>query len=83
MNTLQVEMHPSAEHVDFTDSELVVHLADGRSISVPIAWFPSLSSASKAELEDWQLLGNGEGIHWPQIDEDLSVKGLLLGFHAI
>lgn len=82
MNTLQVEMHPSAEHVEFTNSELVVYLTDGRSISVPIAWFPGLSGASKTQLEDWQLLGDGEGIHWPQLDEDLGVKGLLLGFHS-
>ena len=81
MSTLQVEMHPSAQNVSFTDSELIVSLIDGRSISVPITWFSSLSNASKEQLEDWELLGDGEGIHWPQIDEDLSVKGLLLGFH--
>lgn len=81
MSTLQVEMHPSAQHVSFTDSELIVSLIDGRSVSVPITWFSSLSTASKEQLEDWELLGDGEGIHWPQIDEDLSVKGLLLGFH--
>ncbi len=74
-------MHPVAERVDFTDAELVVSLLDGRTISVPIAWFPRLSQASKEQLEDYQLLGDGEGIHWPQIDEDLSIKGLLLGFH--
>ncbi len=81
MNTLKIEMHPVAERVDFTDAELVVSLLDGRTISVPIAWFPRLSQASKEQLEDYQLLGDGEGIHWPQIDEDLSIKGLLLGFH--
>lgn len=51
----------------------------GRTISVPITWFPSLSSASPAQLQDWEILGDGEGIHWPQLDEDLSVDGLLLG----
>lgn len=81
MSTLQVEMHPLAIGVDFTESELVVSLTDGRSISVPIAWFASLSAASREQLNDWELLGEGEGVHWPQIDEDLSVKGLLLGFH--
>jgi hypothetical protein len=74
-------MNPSAEKVSFTDSELTVFLVDGRTIIVPIAWFNSLSSASKEQLEEYELLGNGEGIHWPQIDEDLSVKGLLMGFH--
>ena len=81
MSTLQVEMHPLAASVDFTESELIISLTDGRSISVPIAWFASLSTASKEQLNDWELLGEGEGVHWPQIDEDLSVKGLLLGFH--
>ena len=81
MSTLKIEMHPAAGSVHFTEAELVVSLVDGRTISVPIAWFSSLSQASKEQLEDYELLGDGEGIHWPQIDEDLSVKGLLLGFH--
>ncbi len=82
MSTLKVEMHPSAMEVGFTDTELVVTLIDGRSISVPLAWFETLSGATRQQLEDYELLGNGEGIHWPQLDEDLSVKGLLLGTHA-
>jgi len=81
MSTLKIEMNPSAEKVSFTDSELTVFLVDGRTIIVPIAWFNSLSNASKEQLDEYELLGNGEGIHWPQIDEDLSVKGLLMGFH--
>jgi len=82
MNTLAVEVQPIAEHIHFSDSELMVALADGRTISVPISWFASLSNATEAQLQDYELLGNGEGIHWPQLDEDLSVKGLLLGFHS-
>ncbi|RLL50871.1 DUF2442 domain-containing protein [Mariprofundus sp. EBB-1] len=81
MNTLAIEVHPAAETVHFSESELMVTLADGRTISVPIAWFSSLSNATEQELHNYELLGNGEGIHWPQLDEDLSVKGLLLGFH--
>jgi hypothetical protein len=81
MNTLQIEMQPTAEEVHFSESELVVLLTDGRTISVPIDWFSSLSQASTDQLKDYELLGDGEGIHWPQLDEDLSVKGLLLGFH--
>jgi len=81
MNTLKIESHPCATQVSFTDSEMVVSLADGRKISVPIAWFSSLSNANRAQLEDYELLGDGDGIHWPQLDEDISVKGLLLGFH--
>jgi len=81
MSTMQVEVHPTAESVRFTDSELVVELADGRTIAVPLAWFSTLANASREQLEDYQLLGGGDGIHWPQLDEDLSVKGLLLGVH--
>jgi len=81
MTTLKVETHPCASHVSFTDSEMVILLRDGRKISVPIAWFSSLSNASRSQLEDYELLGEGDGIHWPQLDEDISVKGLLLGFH--
>lgn len=81
MSTLQVEMHPLAVSVDFTDSELIVSLTDGRTLTVPIIWFKSLSMASREQLNDWELLGEGEGIHWPQLDEDLSVRGLLIGHH--
>jgi hypothetical protein len=58
---------------------LNVDLLDGRTISVPIAWFPTLLKATQSEREAWELLGDGEGIHWPEIDEDLSVAGLLVG----
>jgi len=82
MSTLKVEMHPFAMEVGFTDTELIVTLVDGRSISVPLAWFDTLSEATSAQREDFEILGDGEGIHWPQLDEDLSVKGLLLGAHV-
>ena len=62
-----------------TDEELVVSLADGRRISVPIVWFPRLSRATLEQRNKWELMGDGEGIHWPLIDEDLSVEGLLAG----
>lgn len=81
MSTLQIELRPVAENVSFTDAELIVTLVDGRTVTVPIAWFPTLASATTAQLEDYELLGDGEGIHWPQLDEDLSVNGLLLGTH--
>lgn len=79
MSTLQVELHPIAQDVSFNDSELIVSLTDGRTIAVPIEWFPALSKATKVQLEDYELLGEGEGIHWRQLDEDLSIKGLLMG----
>jgi hypothetical protein len=79
MNTLQIEMHPVAESVSFSDVELIVSLIDGRTISVPIVWFPSLAGDTKKQLANYELLGDGEGIYWPQLDENLSVNGLLLG----
>lgn len=70
--------HPRAVKVEFFDGELVVYLEDGRSVHVPLEWFPSLRDASDDELADWRLVGRGVGIHWPRLDEDLSVRGLLI-----
>jgi hypothetical protein len=77
MNTLLAK--PLADRVSFSDSEFIVYLKDARSLSIPLAWFPVLANASKKELMDYQVLGDGEGIHWPMLDEDISVIGLLLG----
>ncbi|WP_428355129.1 DUF2442 domain-containing protein [Methyloprofundus sp.] len=60
---------------------IIVELIDGRTISAPLVWFPRLSQASKEQLENWELLGDGEGIYWPDVDEDLSISGLLKGTH--
>lgn len=79
MSTLVVEFHPLAYSVACSDEALVVELVDGRSISAPLVWFPSLCSATQEQRDNWELLGDGEGIHWPDIDEDLSVAGLLAG----
>ena len=68
-----------ASSVTCSDDEIIVVLTDGRSLSVPIVWFPRLAKATTSERADYELLGNGEGIHWPQIDEDISVSGLLAG----
>lgn len=61
------------------DNSLTVDLMDGRTISVPIAWYPRLANASTAERMNWEVAGGGYGIHWPDIDEDLSTEGLLRG----
>lgn len=61
------------------DEGLVVDLADGRTIAVPLAWFPRLVHASESERSNWRLIGKGQGIHWPDLDEDISVEGLLAG----
>jgi hypothetical protein len=79
MSTLAVAIHPLAQSVVFTDDDLIVSLIDGRKVTVPLVWFPRLSRAAKSQLENYELLGDGEGIHWPEIDEDLSVAGLLRG----
>lgn len=62
-----------------TDSKLTAELVDGRRLSVPLVWFPRLLRASNEQRAKWELLGDGEGIHWSLIDEDLSVDGLLAG----
>ncbi len=64
------------------DNSLTVDLMDGRTISVPIAWYPRLANASTAERMNWEVAGGGYGIHWPDIDEDLSSEGLLRGAPA-
>ena len=79
MSILKVEKTPLAQTVRFTEDDLIVDLVDGRKISVPLIWFPKLANASKEELENHEILGDGEGIHWLEIDEDLSVEGLLKG----
>jgi hypothetical protein len=82
MTTLKVDIEARAAGVTFTQDELVVNLKDGRTISVPLAWFPRLLNATPTERSNWELLGEGEGIHWSDIDEDLSVAGLLRGTPA-
>jgi hypothetical protein len=70
-------MEPLAVDVAFTKDCLCVRLADGRQISVPLVWFPRLKSAAAGKLKKWRLIGGGVGIHWPDLDEDISVEGLL------
>ena len=77
MTTTAIETAALATDVSFSESEMIVALADGRRICVPIIWFPRLAKASAEELRNYELLGDGEGIHWPDLDEDLSVRGLL------
>jgi len=80
MSTLKVELTDArAQQVKVTSDTLRVDLTDGRTISVPLAWFPRLLHASAAERNHWRLIANGEGIHWIDLDEDISVEGLLHG----
>jgi hypothetical protein len=68
-----------AHQVVVTEESLVVDLVDTRSISAPLAWFPRLLAATKGERDNWRLIADGEGIHWPDLDEDLSVDSLIVG----
>ena len=69
----------SADTVQLTEDSLTVDLDDGRTISVPLSWFPRLLHGSTEERNNWRLIGRGEGIHWSDLDEDISVAGLLDG----
>jgi len=82
MSTSPVEPRPSARTVKVSDDEPAVHLADGRTIAVPTVWFPRDLQATAAARRNWDLLGGGEGIHWPGADGDLSVEKLLGGGQA-
>ena len=68
-----------AQCVTVSDEALVVDLVDGRTITVPIAWFPRLAHGTQEERANWRLIGSGAGIHWPNLDEDISVESLLAG----
>lgn len=80
-STVEIEV-PSAQEVRLTSDTLTVDLSDGRSISVPVAWYPRLAHATDAERARWRFIGKGEGIHWECLDEDISVEGLLRGRHS-
>ena len=80
MNTSTIEIRiPEAGRVAVTDDALQIDLSDGRSISVPLAWFPRLVHGTQAERSRWELIGGGQGIRWPDLDEDISVEGLIAG----
>jgi len=77
MSTLTVRFEPLAVDVEITSDALRVILADGREVSAPLVWFPRLNDASEAQRRSWRLIGGGIGIHWPDLDEDISVESLL------
>lgn len=82
MSSSVVEAGARAMAVEVTQDELVVSLIDGRKIVVPLVWFPRLLHATQGQRNGWELLGDGVGIHWDEIDEDLSIAGLLRGTPA-
>jgi hypothetical protein len=77
MPTSAVEFDASAVDVRVSGEQLVVVLADGRELAAPLAWFPRLVNATESQRSNWRLIGRGQGIHWPDVDEDISVASLL------
>ena len=78
-NSVIEAANPTATHIVVTAEELIAELYDGRTISVPLAWYPRLTHATQQERENWELIGLGQGIHWPDLDEDISIAGLVAG----
>ena len=79
ISTVEAEPSAFAESVRVTNDRLVVALRDGREISVPLSWYPRLSHGEPQEHQNWELIGRGMGIHWPDLDEDISIQNLVLG----
>ena len=80
MSTLAIDLHATKiQSVSATEDALTVDLTDGRTISVPLAWYPRLLYGTPEERNNWRLVGDGEGIHWPDLDEDISAENLILG----
>ena len=78
ISRLEIEV-PDVVEVEVTEEALAVELSDGRAISVPLAWYPRLLHATPQEWSNWRLIGKGQGVHWDDLDEDVSVEGLLAG----
>jgi hypothetical protein len=80
MSTSEIELREAlAQSVKVTDDDLVADLLDGRTITVPLTWFPRLAHGTAEERSNWRLIAGGKGIHWPDLDEDISVARLLAG----
>jgi hypothetical protein len=80
MSSLMIELQKTKiVDVQVTDDTLTVNLADGRTVSVPVEWYPRLAHGTPQEQKNWRLIGRGAGIHWPDLDEDISLENLLLG----
>lgn len=82
MGILALRADERVANVSFSVDSLCVSLMDGRAISVPLAWYPKLLHATEEQRENWKIAGGGYGIHWPDLDEDLSTEGLLRGAPA-
>ena len=74
---VRVDPDPVAVEVEVSDTALRIVLSDGRELSAPLAWFPRLRDATPAQRRNWELIGRGHGLHWPDVDEDVSVRALM------
>lgn len=77
LSPVHIDPDPTAIDVEVSDAALRIVLSDGRELSVPLAWFPRLRDATPAQRQNWEAIGRGHGIHWPDLDEDISVRALL------
>jgi hypothetical protein len=82
MNTVISTIEPRIKYIEVTEDTITAHLIDGRVISVPLAWSWRLSDATAEQRNTWELIGDGQGVHWPDIDEDISANGMLTGIPA-
>lgn len=82
MSTLAVKTDERVKNVSFTEDMIAVDLMDGRTIIVPLVWYPRLLNGSSEQLSNWEICGGGYGIHWEDLDEDLSTEGMLRGAPA-
>ncbi|MDO9054906.1 MAG: DUF2442 domain-containing protein [Gallionella sp.] len=79
MNTVALIVEPKISDLRVTEAEITAYLMDGRSVSVPLAWSWRLSEATPEQRSHWEIIGDGIGIHWPEVDEDISIEGMLYG----
>jgi len=82
MNTVVSAIEPRIMHIEVAEDTITAYLVDGRVISVPLAWSWRLSDATVDQRNTWKLIGDGQGVHWPDIDEDISANGMLTGIPA-
>jgi hypothetical protein len=82
MNTVVNFVEPRIKDIQVTEDEIIAYLVDGRTISVPLAWSWRLSEATSRQRSNYEIIGDGQGIHWPDVDEDISVEGMLYGAPA-
>lgn len=77
MSTSIIKKSYLATNLSFTEDKMVVYLEDGRELAIPLEWFPKLRNASKDALKQWRFIGQGEGIHWEKLDEDILIENLM------